>query len=538
MALRAGCASALAAMLLMLTASLAMSMAFSAPLEVYGRLPSPEEVALSPDGARLAFVHTWGNDRILEVVDLASRKVMSGMRLNTAKLRSIEWTDTDHLLIVISVTALPFDLADPVREWYLLQLYDVVTSKAVAIPDAQRLGPNSPRIMNVVWGDIMVRRVEGHTVLFVPGYYAADEILPALFKVDLQTGAEKIVREGSRSTHAWLVDEDREVATEENYSAKEQRWWILQRRDGRMHEIASGHEPIDYPKLLGFGPQAGTLLMETKENGDPVWRLLSMQDGSFGAPMAAREVMEAPIEDTQTHRMIGGIHVDDAPHYVFFDPQTQAKWDSIVRAVGKDQVSFVSRSDDFKKIIVQVNGPEFGYAYEFVDMTTHRAEPVGDVYDGVTRPPEVRRITYKAADGLEIPAYLTLARDRPEKNLPLVLLAHGGPAARDTARFDWWAQALADQGYLVLQPNYRGSDIKQQFMEAGFGEWGRKMQTDLSDGVRYLVKEGVVDPARVCIVGTSYGGYAALAGVTLDPSVYRCAVPVAGIKSTEWSMVH
>ena len=516
-------------MLLMLTASLAMGPTAAAPLEVYGRLPSLEEVALSPDGARLAFVRTSGNDRVLAVADLASRKVMSGMRLGTAKLRSIEWADTDHLLIVTSETSLPWGLVGPVHEWYLMQAFDVVTHKIIPIPDADHLGPSTPRIMNVVWGDIMVRHVDGHTVVFVPGYYVSDEILPALFKVDLQSGAERIVREGSRATHAWLVDENGEIATEEDYSDKEQRWWILQRRDGHMSEIASGHEAIDYPELLGFGPEPGTLLMETKENGDPVWRLLSLQDGSFGAPMAAREAMEAPIEDPQTHRMIGGVHVDDTAHYVFFDPKNQARWDAIVRAYGKDQVRFVSRSDDFKKIIVQVNGPEFGYGYQLVDMTTHRAEPVGDVYQGVTRPLEVRRITYKAADGLEIPAYLTLPRDKPEKNLPLVLLAHGGPASRDTARFDWWAQALADQGYLVLQPNYRGSDIEQKFMEAGFGEWGRKMQTDLSDGVRYLVKEGLVDPARVCIVGASYGGYAALAGVTLDPGVYRCAVSVAGI---------
>jgi dipeptidyl aminopeptidase/acylaminoacyl peptidase len=100
---------------------------------------------------------------------------------------------------------------------------------------------------------------------------------------------------------------------------------------------------------------------------------------------------------------------------------------------------------------------------------------------------------------------------------------------RETADFDWWGQALADQGYAVLQPNFRGSDLSLQYVQAGFGEWGRKMQTDLSDGVRYLTKEGVVDPARVCIVGGSYGGYAALAGVTLDPGIYRCAVSVAGI---------
>ena len=109
------------------------------------------------------------------------------------------------------------------------------------------------------------------------------------------------------------------------------------------------------------------------------------------------------------------------------------------------------------------------------------------------------------------------------------MLPHGGPAASDSDDFDWWSQALASQGYAVLQPNYRGSNVTTKLLEAGFGEWGRKMQTDLSDGVRDLAKRGMIDPKRVCIAGGSYGGYAALAGVTLDPGVYRCAVSVAGL---------
>jgi dipeptidyl aminopeptidase/acylaminoacyl peptidase len=95
--------------------------------------------------------------------------------------------------------------------------------------------------------------------------------------------------------------------------------------------------------------------------------------------------------------------------------------------------------------------------------------------------------------------------------------------------FDWWPQALAAQGYAVLQPNFRGSILDSKFLQAGFGEWGRKMQSDLSDGVRYLARQGIIDPKRVCIVGASYGGYAALAGVSVESGVYRCAVSVAGI---------
>jgi dipeptidyl aminopeptidase/acylaminoacyl peptidase len=110
-----------------------------------------------------------------------------------------------------------------------------------------------------------------------------------------------------------------------------------------------------------------------------------------------------------------------------------------------------------------------------------------------------------------------------------VVLVHGGPAASDAPGFDWWSQALASRGYAVLQPQYRGStSVGEAHLEAGFGQWGRKMQSDLSDGVRDLANKGVIDPRRVCIMGASYGGYAALAGAAFDGDIYRCAVSLAG----------
>ena len=500
----------------------------TAPLEVYGRLPSLENVALSPDGSLLALVHTTTNDRVLEVRSPTDHKLVGkALQIGNAKLRSIEWADNNHLLIYSSVTGMPMEFVERAGEWLRMTVWDVAKQQLASYPRVEKF--SGVLVMDTLRRRVMVRRIEGHTVLFALGTYVTHVTLPGLFRIDLDTGDQRLMRQGALETESWLVDEAGEVVAEADYNQTMQRWAMLGRRDGRLQEIASGHEAIDVPSLLGFGPDPGTLLVQTTQNSSQIWRLLSLQDGTFGPAMAERRSMEAPIEDRQTYRMIGGIHVDDSAHYVFFDQHMRGLWSSIVEAYADEQVDFVSASADFSKVIVKVNGPIHGYTYNLMDLKTFKAVPIGEVYEGVGTPLEVKRIEYAAADGLKIPAYLTLPRGKPAKNLPLIVFPHGGPAERDDAEFDWWAQAMAAQGYLVLQPNYRGSTVTASHLAAGFGEWGRKMQTDLSDGVRYLVKEGMADPARVCIVGGSYGGYAALAGVTLDPGVYRCAVSVAGI---------
>lgn len=508
---------------------LAAPIGWTAPLEVYGGLPTLEDISLSPDGTRLALIRTSGNERLLAVLSLIDHKLIGKPQLlGTIKMRSVQWADDDRLLLISSKTDAPrFLEGGHESEWDMLGVWDVVRQKLSNYPALDQF--DGRRIMNVLAGDPMVRRLDGHTVLFVPGIFLTSVTTPALFRVDLDTGHQRILREGSTYTQGWLVNETGDVITEEDYDQSAQNWKIVERSDGHMREVASGHAPIDIPELLGIGPEPDTLLFSTQEKGEPIWRLLSLKDGTFGPSMEERDSLEYPIEDRQTYRMIGGVHTDDTDHYVFFDRHVRALWNGIVEGFSGEQVEFVSASLDFGKILVKVNGPIHGYAYLMIDMHTFKTDMIGEVYKGMGTPLEVKRIDYKAADGLEIPAYLTFPRGKAAKNLPLIVFPHGGPAVRDTAEFDWWAQAMAAQGYLVLQPNYRGSPTTTDHLEAGYGQWGRKMQTDLSDGVRYLVKEGMADPARVCIVGASYGGYAALAGVTLDPGVYRCAVSVAGV---------
>jgi len=499
------------------------------PLDVFGHLPRLEDVSIAPDGSKVAFVRTDGEDRVVAVVSLADNKALKVVRAGHVKLRGVVWADDNRLLIETSETTMPYGLIGEDQEWWQLQVHDLRKKDPVQVPNLNR-NHDEVNLMNVVSGEVMVRTIEGHTVLFVRSTYVSDATYPCLVRYDLDTDRQQIMLQGGENSSSWLVDEKGKLLAEEDYEPSSGIWRMRISRDGHLKDVASGKEGIDVPRILGYGPDDESLLTEFLENGDPVWKLLSLRDGTFEPVKDEWRSLRAPIEDPYTHHMMGGVHLHDEASYLFFDETKRKRWDAIVRAYGAtDHAHFVSASADFRKIVVLVQGPRMGYQYQLVDLDLGRTRSIGDVYEGVTSPMEVRRITYEAADGLKIPGYLTLPAGRKPERLPLIVLPHGGPASVDTMDFDWWAQALADQGYAVLQPNFRGSTVDYRFLTKGYGEFGRKMQTDLSDGVRYLAREGIADPARVCIVGGSYGGYAALAGVTLDPGVYRCAASIAGI---------
>ena len=494
--------------------------------DVYGRLPLLEDVILSPDGAKIAFVKTLGDQRNLLIVEVGQPKALGGARAGNSKLRQILWMDDDNLLITTSTTGPPpFGFIGAEREWYQLVTYNVGTKKLAGLDFIV----GGERTFNVVTGTPAVREIGGMTTLFVPGLYVSpQETLPGLFKYSVADRRMKLIAKGDEPWTDWLVDGSGRIAAQFTYHDQKKAWELKSLKNDRLTLVAKGNAPIDVPSVLGFSDSGDSILVDFIENGDPIWKPLLLKDGSWGAPLDNGAAFETVIEDRKTGRIIGGVRDIDDSHYVFFDAELQAHWNAVLRSFPDEHVDLISHSDDFTKLVVRIFGAKHGFVYALFDWYTHHAVILGPVYEGVV-PAEVRHVSYQAKDGLSIPGYLTLPRGAAEKKLPLIVMPHGGPAASDTLDFHWWAQAFAAQGYAVLQPNYRGSDLNYRHLAAGFGEWGRKMQTDLSDGVRYLAEQGIIDPKRVCIVGGSYGGYAALAGAALDAGVYRCAISVAGI---------
>ena len=498
------------------------------PFEPYGRLPAIEDIAISPDGTYLALVKSVNEQRVLYVLSLKGAEIKGACRVGDTKLRGITWADEKNVLLMVSTTSgPPLGFMGNKAEFAMLLSYDISAKKIYNVLNIDN--SFSELILNNIIGLPSVRRINGETVLFVMGLYVQDRTMPALFKVNLTTQHLETVAHGNKLSRGWLVDENGEIMASQTYDDKRQQWTIAVRKDGQMITAASGKEEIEYPTISGISPVGDAIWVKSIGDDDPTWSPISFKSGVMGDPLQETQGFRGLAVDPYSDRIIGGFPLSSDTDIVFFDPQRQAAWETVKNKFPGEHVTIASASSDYQKLALLIDGKSHGYAYYFMDLASYASSRIGDIYDGLSGIAEVRPIEYTAADGMKIPGYLTLPMKREHKNLPLVVLPHGGPAARDTGHFDWWAQALASQGYAVLQPNFRGSDLNWKFLSAGFGEWGRKMQTDLSDGVRYLVKDGIVDADRVCIVGASYGGYAALAGATLDAGVYRCAISVAGI---------
>lgn len=288
-----------------------------------------------------------------------------------------------------------------------------------------------------------------------------------------------------------------------------------------------------FPLAIDAGSDSLYFLQKT--NGrDALYRMRLDGSGATNLVAANDKVdIDSVVRFGRGQKIIGYTYIDDRRRTVYFDPEYLKLATGIAKAIGNEPlVTFAEASADGNKLLVFASGDRQPGAYYVFDRKTKQLAEAG-----LARPPlegralaSVKPIGIPAPDGTTIPAYLTLPPNRSGKNLPTVVLPHGGPSARDEWSFDWLAQFLAARGYAVIQPNYRGS--------AGYGDkwlgdnairnW-RQAIADVSASARYLVGQGIADANRLAIVGWSYGGYAALQSAAVEPMLYKAAVAIAPV---------
>jgi dienelactone hydrolase len=416
-------------------------------------------------------------------------------------------------------------------ENYRLYALDAATGKVCC------LTPADPKVAHNVQAKVQARSTD-HPHELIIALNNRDQSCHDLYHLDLRTLERKLVLESWPLVQAWLVDHDLQVrgCTE----ALPDGGTVLKLRDGAggaWRELFRwSMEDVSVSRVLGFTPDNTGLYLLDSRGRDTAG--LAQYDIATGviewlASDPQYDISSVVLHPTRHMAQAAGVR-RERMQWTVLDPQEQADFDRL-QAAHHGDLQFYPRANDNMHWMVSYlrdDGPLEYYLYnrhtEELSFLFYSCEALGDA-------PLVRMqpVRFTARDGLTVHGYLTLPRGWQGPG-PLVLNVHGGPWARDFWGYNNQAQWLANRGYACLQVNFRGSTgYGKAFVNAGNREWGRKMQHDLSDGVAWAVAQGIADPVKVVIYGGSYGGYAALAGVTFTPELYAGGVSMCGPSNME-----
>ena len=494
------------------------------PIEAIAQLPFISDPVLSPDGTKiLARISLAGTER-LAIYDLAAGPSVQPkfVPMGDLSVRWFGWAGNGRVLIgyrafVLLLGILPLPATR-------LRSYDIQANTMV------ELGNNR----GFLGDDVIFTDPDGRYILLSAQDDLADT--PSVERVDLATGKGVEVQRKKSGVLNWFADSGGTVRGGISYGEKA--WNIYYRNpEGEMVRAGTGRfsaeeSAVDSIQLL-TGSDAGVIVT----NG-PTGRFgaynYQFGSSSIGTPIFEHgEVDVTGVQISSDGKQVAGVtYEDDRKRVKWLIPKLQSLQAQIDRTFkGKDN-RIVNFSRDQNIVLIWSGGADDPGTYYVFDRAAKRMNIFASPYDRLNdvRFSTVKPVRYQSRDGLSIPAYLTLPAGREAKGLPLIVMPHGGPFLRDSYVFDPWVQMLANRGYAVLQPNFRGSTgYGRSYVERGYGEWGRKMQDDLDDGVDWLAGAGTIDPKRVCIAGGSYGGYAALWGAIRNPDKYRCAISLAGV---------
>jgi dipeptidyl aminopeptidase/acylaminoacyl peptidase len=355
-----------------------------------------------------------------------------------------------------------------------------------------------------------------------------------LYKVSISTGAKTLIRKNTDRLQGFVFDNADKLRLAVRSAENGDTEVLKLEADGASTKIYS----CDWREScspLRFSKDNKRVYMDTNRGERDLSQLVLFDPATMKEELVEQDPMArvdfgGAVFSEITNELVSTSYEDDKPRVYFRDKEFEKDFNKIKKNLGPNrELNFQSATRDEQKwIVVSYSDTDPGTVWLY-DRKSGNLTTLYQVREKIPRNAmsEMKPIRYKSSDGLEIPAFLTLPKGLEAKNLPLMVVPHGGPWGRDTWGFDGYAQLLANRGYAVLQPNFRASTgFGKKFLNAGNKQWGELMQDDITWGVKHLVAQGIVDAKRVGIMGGSYGGYATLAGVTYTPDTYAAAVAI------------
>jgi dienelactone hydrolase len=518
-------------------------------IESFAARPRVEDVSISPDGRYLVMIRTMNGRGVVVVLD----------RRGDAKPAQMVMTEPEHFQLIWCRWATSTRAVCAFEAMVPAGTFVYPTTRLVAVDaDGRNMRVLLQNSMNVQ-GQFQDRIIDWNPGMRDTVLIEADEGLDAAEQAIVRGGGGII---GDVGTHATPAVFELNVVTG-NLKLR------MHAHDPMRHFRTDNHGQV----RLGWGLEGANVYYFARLSGETDWRRLAKfeafsRENHFDPIAVSREqpnkayavgasegrqalwlidltdqeepslVFAHPAVDV-THpvldpdgRLLGVYYDTDLPHIYYTDSQTQG----VIEAVNKHLPGRLNEihdvTSDGKVYVIRSYSDVDPAQYYVLDLAAGVLTDIGRPYPDLdsTAMARMQPISYPARDGTSIPGYLTVPKGQPQRGLPLIVLPHGGPIARDSWRYFFLQQFLASRGYAVLQMNFRGSSgYGSDWFFAAHQDWGGLTYDDVVDGARWAVHEGIADPARICVVGWSFGGYVALLGATRNGDLFRCAVSIAGL---------
>lgn len=488
------------------------------PMKDFFRNFETTRFAISPDGTKLAFMKPWQQRMNIFVRDLSTGKETQVTHESVDSITGYLWKGSDTILF--------FKDSGGDENDHLWRV-------SVASGNALDLTP-FPAVKAALTDDL--KDDPDHILLELN---KRDPRVFDVYRCNVKTGQLDPAAENPGDVVDWLSDHKGNIR-------------VAVRSDGLTSELLYRQdESKPFEKLLSadfkntltplmFSYDNKNIYMLTtlgtsdgKEHDTAALYVYDPEQRRFGAELFSHPDVDVSglLASRKRKTITAAEYYTDKGHLHFFTAEDKQLYDRL-KALLPDMEILVTGYDDAENnLILRTMNDRTPGAYYLYEKRTDHLQKLADVAPWIApgQMAAMQPVTFTSRDNLTIHGYLTLPVGVPARNLPLIVLPHGGPQARDVWGFDREVQFLANRGAAVLQVNYRGSTgYGKRFTQAGFKQWGRKMQDDLTDGVRWLIAQGIADPKRVAIYGGSYGGYAALAGLAFTPDLYACGVSYVG----------
>jgi dipeptidyl aminopeptidase/acylaminoacyl peptidase len=483
--------------------------------------------ALSPNGNMVAFVTRAENNRVLMVVDLVKRerRALMGGIVDSFEISKCSFKNDERLVCGFRGT-----------QFYRGHPY--ISSRLVAIDVS---GKSKPRVLvqNGTEGGSQFQdrvldwqRSDPKRVLIELS--GDGDPFPTVHSLDVYTGLTYVVQRSRSSITDWAADRNGVVRFGSGFDGRKHSYIARDSGDAAWRTLAKWEIGQSDFSVVGFGASATTLLVGADHNGRNAIYEMDLEEKSDRQLLFANTEVDVggPIYWPSDNRIIGFEYETDRTHRKFFDAEAEALYAAIDHIRPDADNEIVDSSVDGKRLLVMSRADTRPTEYLILDLNTNKLIRVGSENPALAATPlsPMKAVKIKAADGTILPGYLTLPLNSTGKKVPTIIYPHGGPHARDSWGFDPIVQFMASRGFAVVQVNFRGSTgYGNDWYQAGLRNWGTVMVDDVISSTKWAISEGIADPAHTCIVGWSFGGYAALMSAVREPDLYRCVVSIAGV---------